>query len=141
MFVVFQLGQNTKKLWDDDKGGGGDSGKVMFAGGPWMAREADGWPTQAADHILSHPINVSQRRPGSFPGSDPSSVLSPRSSETGALGVNMAEYVLGGSPVGKEMDVRLHGMKRFVSSALRGAVACNVQHVVQIQPSNILVWG
>ena len=53
-----------------------------------------------------------QRRPGSFPGSgDPASVLSPRSSETGALGVNMAEYVLGGSPVGKELDARLHGIK------------------------------
>ena len=29
----------------------------------------------------------------------------------GALGVNMAEYVLGGSPMGKEMDARLRGLK------------------------------
>ena len=33
-----------------------------------------------------------------------------------ALGVNMAEYVLGGSPMAKEMDGRLrgpHGMKAY----------------------------
>ena len=46
------------------------------------------------------------RRPGSFPGSgDTTSVLSPRSSETNALGVNMAEYVLNGSPVGPRRHV------------------------------------
>ena len=46
------------------------------------------------------------RRPGSFPG-DQASVLSPRSSETGALGVNMAEYVLGGSPVNNRRLVQV----------------------------------
>lgn len=34
--------------------------------------------------------------------------------ETNALGVNMVEYVLGGSPTGKDMDNRLR-MKGFVS--------------------------
>ena len=62
-------------------------------------------PFLSAEHVVSHPIMM-HRRPGSLPGGDPASVLSPRSSETGALGVNMAEYVLGGSPVGKEFDPR-----------------------------------
>ena len=36
----------------------------------------------------------------------------------GALGVNMAEYVLGGSPMAKEMDARLRGMKPFVNRGM-----------------------
>lgn len=72
-------------------------------------------PSCISEHAVSNPISMMHRRPGSLPGTDPTSILSPRSSETGALGVNMAEYVLGGSPVGKEMDARLR-MKPFVSS-------------------------
>ena len=49
------------------------------------------------------------RRPGSFPGNDPSSVLSPRS-EAGALGVYMVENVLGGSPGMKSYVVSKAGM-------------------------------
>lgn len=62
---------------------------------------------------VSQPINMAQRRPGSFPSSAANSVLSPRS-ETGALGVNMVEYVLGGSPTGKDLDARLR-IKGYVS--------------------------
>lgn len=53
-----------------------------------------------------------------FPGNNEQLLsLSPRSSETGALGVNMAEYVLGGTPVMQDRDPRLLTMKgRFVSS-------------------------
>ena len=72
---------------------------------------------------MANPIHLMQRRPGSFPGSDPASVLSPRSSETGALGVNMAEYVLGGSPVGKDLESRLPGMKRYVNVSTLEVVA------------------
>ena len=72
----------------------------------------------ATDHAISTPITVSSRRPGSFPGSEPNMVLSPRSSETGVLGVNMAEYVLGGSPVAKDLDSR-HSHKRYVRSIVK----------------------
>jgi len=71
------------------------------------------------EHAVSHPITLVNRRPGSFPGSDPSTVLSPRSSEAGVLGVNMVEYVLGGSPVGKEF----RGMKPFVSDQLYTSIS------------------
>lgn len=59
-----------------------------------------------------------QRRSGSFPGSDANSMLSPRSSDTGGLGVKMVEYVLGSSPTSKDLDnrmSRLHlGMVSFL---------------------------
>ena len=32
--------------------------------------------------------------------------------------MNMAEYVLGGSPMAKEMDARLRGMKPFVNRGM-----------------------
>jgi len=51
------------------------------------------------------------------PGSDHMLSLSPRSSETGALGVNMAEYVLdGAASLASDQDSRLLVMpSRFVS--------------------------
>ena len=55
---------------------------------------------------VGHGMAMGVRRPGSFSGNDPSSVLSPRS-EAGALGVYMVENVLGGSP----------GIKSYVVSA------------------------
>lgn len=42
------------------------------------------------------------RRSGSFPGSDTANMLSPRSSDTGGLGVKMVEYVLATSPTNKD---------------------------------------
>ncbi|ELT98838.1 hypothetical protein CAPTEDRAFT_210884 [Capitella teleta] len=109
--------QMPKKIWDDGKGagdgGGGPGSKGIFhppGGDPWTAPREDSWGANPSG--VTNPIQLVQRRPGSFPGSgDAASVLSPRSSETSALGVNMAEYVLGGSPVGKDMDGRLHVMK------------------------------
>lgn len=50
------------------------------------------------------------RRSGSFPGSDVANVLSPRSSETGGLGVKMVEYVLGTSPTNKDLESRMRGL-------------------------------
>lgn len=42
-----------------------------------------------------------------FPGNNEQLLsLFPRSSETGVLGVNMAEYVLGGAPVVRDRDPR-----------------------------------
>nr|CAG4646096.1 EOG090X02FO [Macrothrix elegans] len=50
------------------------------------------------------------RRSGSFPGSEVANVLSPRSSETGGLGVKMVEYVLGTSPTSKDLESRMRGL-------------------------------
>lgn len=57
------------------------------------------------------------RRSGSFPGSEVANVLSPRSSETGGLGVKMVEYVLGTSPTNKDLENRMRGLV-LVSFAL-----------------------
>ena len=65
----------------------------------------------SADHSVSQPITmVPPRRSGSFPGSEASNILSPRSSETGGLGVKMVEYVLGSSPTGKDLEPRMRGL-------------------------------
>lgn len=51
------------------------------------------------------------RRAGSFPGNDASNMLSPRSSDTGGLGVKMVEYVLGTSPTSKDhLDARMRNL-------------------------------
>ena len=59
-----------------------------------------------SEHAVSQPIMM-QRRSGSFPGPDPPSMLSPRSSDTGGLGVKMVEYVLGSSPTSKDLESRM----------------------------------
>lgn len=41
-------------------------------------------------------------RRGAFAGGDTASILSPRGSDTGGLGVKMVEYVLGSSPTNKD---------------------------------------
>lgn len=63
-----------------------------------------------ADHAVSQPISMGPRRSGSFPGSEVANVLSPRSSETGGLGVKMVEYVLGTSPTNKDLESRMRGL-------------------------------
>jgi len=62
-------------------------------------------------------LGAHHRMRTSFPGNNEQLLsLSPRSSETGVLGVNMAEYVLGGAPVVRDRDPRLLTMKgRYVS--------------------------
>lgn len=42
------------------------------------------------------------RRAGGFTGTDTGSILSPRGSDNGGLGVKMVEYVLGSSPTNKD---------------------------------------
>jgi hypothetical protein len=63
---------------------------------------------------------VPPRRSGSFPGSEASNILSPRSSETGGLGVKMVEYVLSSSPNGKDLEPRMRGLV-LVSTILYGS--------------------
>ncbi|CAH1774801.1 unnamed protein product, partial [Owenia fusiformis] len=92
---------NNKKIWEDEQKAGGDA-KPYF-GTPWTPRD-DTWGVPS-EHAVSHPINMQRNR--SFPGNDMSNVLNPRSSEPGQLHMNMVEYVLGGSPTGKELDSRL----------------------------------
>lgn len=62
-------------------------------------------------------LGAHHRMRTNFPGNNEQLLsLSPRSSETGVLGVNMAEYVLGGAPVVRDRDPRLLTMKgRYVS--------------------------
>jgi len=64
------------------------------------------------------------------PGTDHMLSLSPRSSETGALGVNMAEYVLdGATSLANDQDSRLLVMSgRFVSCLLFGYMS-PLQHM------------
>ncbi|XP_064652668.1 pumilio homolog 1-like isoform X16 [Lineus longissimus] len=131
------IGPTAKKLWDipdQEEAAHKQNEKGIFSGAnPWMPRD-DAWSAASEsfddpraprpqhwnkhkqhfhEHAISQPISVVQRRPGSFPSSEANNVLSPRSSEAGALGVNMVEYVLGGSPSGKEID-RLR-MKQYVN--------------------------
>lgn len=68
-----------------------------------------------SEHAVSQPIMM-QRRSGSFPGSDPPSMLSPRSSDTGGLGVKMVEYVLGSSPTSKDLESRMARLNIALSS-------------------------
>ncbi|XP_074657260.1 pumilio homolog 1-like [Tubulanus polymorphus] len=111
-----EIGPHTKKIWDlpDNEQQKQAVEKDIFvsAGSPWTPRD-DTWSTSGTsypnEHAVSQPINMVQRRPGSFPSSEANNVLSPRSSEASALGVNMVEYVLG-SPSSKEIDrMRMKG--------------------------------
>jgi hypothetical protein len=87
----------TKKLWEVEEPGDKDK---FIGDGMWRNTT---WSTNAEHHVagaLGLP-----RRPGGF--SDGNSILSPRSNETGGLGVKMVEYVLGASPTTKDLDSRM----------------------------------
>lgn len=103
----------AKKLWEDSKP---DDNKTILFGDQW--RDAP-WSTghnSASEHAISQPIMV-QRRSGSYPGSDAASMLSPRSSDTGGLGVKMVEYVLGSSPTSKDLDSRMSRLHLGMNSS------------------------
>ena len=103
---------STKKIWgmeensttsknDDDKG-------IFLAEAQW-GRDST-WSTghdNASNHAVSQPIMVNSRRSGSYPGSDGPSMLSPRSNDTGGLGVKICEYVLESSPTSKDLEGRM----------------------------------
>ncbi|XP_067014598.1 pumilio homolog 2 isoform X2 [Anabrus simplex] len=102
-----QIAPSAKKLWgveeqkDDTKG-------ILNLNEHQMWRDPT-WST--SDHAVSQPITmVPPRRSGSFPGSEAGNILSPRSSETGGLGVKMVEYVLGTSPTSKDLEPRIRGL-------------------------------
>ncbi|XP_049775609.1 pumilio homolog 2 isoform X2 [Schistocerca cancellata] len=101
-----QIAPSAKKLWgveeqkDDSKG-------ILTLNDHQMWRDPT-WST--SDHAVSQPITMVPRRSGSFPGSEAANILSPRSSETGGLGVKMVEYVLGSSPTGKDLEPRMRGL-------------------------------
>ncbi|XP_049854592.1 pumilio homolog 2-like isoform X15 [Schistocerca gregaria] len=100
------IAPSAKKLWgveeqkDDSKG-------ILTLNDHQMWRDPT-WST--SDHAVSQPITMVPRRSGSFPGSEAANILSPRSSETGGLGVKMVEYVLGSSPTGKDLEPRMRGL-------------------------------
>ncbi|CAG2119318.1 unnamed protein product, partial [Medioppia subpectinata] len=107
---------STKKIWGMEEHNPQmkhpDDPKGLFLGEPQWGRDST-WSTgghneNASDHAVSQPIMVNSRRSGSYPGSDQPLMLSPRSTDTGGLGVKMVEYVLGSSPTAKDLDGRMH---------------------------------
>ncbi|EFN87211.1 Pumilio-like protein 1 [Harpegnathos saltator] len=114
------IAPSAKKLWGVDDGGSKDEGGVkgggiLHLGDHQMWRDST-WST--SDHAVSQPISMGTgRRVGVGTGyhhqaSEVGTVLSPRSSETGGLGVKMVEYVLGSSPTTpKELEPRMVSLR------------------------------
>nr|XP_014279847.2 pumilio homolog 2 isoform X2 [Halyomorpha halys] len=101
-----KIAPSAKKLWgveepkDEPK-------SILNLNEHQMWRDST-WST--SDHAVSQPITMVARRSGSFPGSEAGNILSPRSSETGGLGVKMVEYVLGTSPTSKDLEPRMRAL-------------------------------
>ncbi|KOX77865.1 Maternal protein pumilio [Melipona quadrifasciata] len=114
------IAPSAKKLWGVDEGGSKDEGGVkgggiLHLGDHQMWRDST-WST--SDHAVSQPISMGTgRRVGVGTGyhhqtSEVGTVLSPRSSETGGLGVKMVEYVLGSSPTTpKDLEPRMVSLR------------------------------
>ncbi|XP_036142611.1 pumilio homolog 2 isoform X4 [Monomorium pharaonis] len=119
-----QIAPSTKKLWGVDEGGSKDEGGVKGGGTllhlgdhPTTMWRDSTWST-TSDHAVSQPISMGTgRRVGVGTGyhhqaSEVGTVLSPRSSETGGLGVKMVEYVLGSSPTTpKDLEPRIVSLR------------------------------
>lgn len=73
----------------------------LFLSDSQWRNEPGTWATNASDHAVSQPIMM--QRSGSFPGLE----LSPRSGDTGGLGLKMVEYLLDSSPTTKDIDLRM----------------------------------
>ncbi|XP_012233381.1 pumilio homolog 2 isoform X4 [Linepithema humile] len=118
-----QIAPSAKKLWGVDEGGSKDEGGVKGGGTllhlgdhPATMWRDTTWST--SDHAVSQPISMGTgRRVGVGTGyhhqaSEVGTVLSPRSSETGGLGVKMVEYVLGSSPTTpKDLEPRIVSLR------------------------------
>ncbi|KAL6425144.1 hypothetical protein ACFW04_009428 [Cataglyphis niger] len=118
-----QIAPSAKKLWGVDEGGSKDEGGVK--GGGTLLHLGDHQTTMwrdstwsTSDHAVSQPISMGTgRRVGVGTGyhhqaSEVGTVLSPRSSETGGLGVKMVEYVLGSSPTTpKDLEPRMVSLR------------------------------
>ena len=88
------------------------SKSLLFSEPGWSAT----WSSGQSDHAVSDPILVGpNRRSGSFPGNEAGGgpILSPRSSE--GLGVKMVEYVLGTSPVQKDLENRMANLRHLTN--------------------------
>ncbi|XP_072765352.1 maternal protein pumilio isoform X5 [Anoplolepis gracilipes] len=117
------IAPSAKKLWGVDEGGSKDEGGVK--GGGTLLHLGDHQTTMwrdstwsTSDHAVSQPISMGTgRRVGVGTGyhhqaSEVGTVLSPRSSETGGLGVKMVEYVLGSSPTTpKDLEPRMVSLR------------------------------
>ncbi|KAL0129123.1 hypothetical protein PUN28_004069 [Cardiocondyla obscurior] len=122
--VEDMIAPSTKKLWGVDEGGSKDEGGVKGGGTllhlgdhPTTMWRDSTWST-TSDHAVSQPISMGTgRRVGVGTGyhhqaSEVGTVLSPRSSETGGLGVKMVEYVLGSSPTTpKDLEPRMVSLR------------------------------
>ncbi|XP_026825633.1 pumilio homolog 2 isoform X3 [Ooceraea biroi] len=118
-----QIAPSAKKLWGVDEGGSKDEGGVK--GGGTLLHLGDHQTTMwrdstwsTSDHAVSQPISMgTSRRVGVGTGyhhqaSEVGTVLSPRGSETGGLGVKMVEYVLGTSPTTpKDLEPRMVNLR------------------------------
>lgn len=135
-FHGMALDRDSKKMADMGWGDGSKQDPGMFQTNPWNRPRDDGSWNQASQgeaNVTQAPQPVyplppgSSRRPGSFPGTSavrfdvsnsPYSHNPAESSSSGALGVNMVEYVLGnaGNVTSKTMAMRpgmnyMHKMK------------------------------
>ncbi|UXI23142.1 hypothetical protein NH340_JMT09085 [Sarcoptes scabiei] len=106
---------STKKIWDLEDKHSDDATKGLFVSDQWgrdptwSSAPSSSGPavpsTDLSDHSVSQPIMV--KRNANAYGNE-SNLLSPRSSDTGGIGMKMAEYVLNNSPSKDNLDSRLH---------------------------------
>ncbi|KAK7583829.1 hypothetical protein V9T40_004792 [Parthenolecanium corni] len=106
------IAPSAKKLWGvEESKEEGPKGILNMNGGDIQCGSVwrdSTWST--SEHGVSQPLMVT-RRSGSFPAAETvGSILSPRSSETGGLGVKMVEYVLGTSPTSKDLEPRMKSL-------------------------------
>ncbi|XP_067124940.1 pumilio homolog 2-like isoform X1 [Centruroides vittatus] len=104
-----QISANSKKIWGLEDNSLKTVDKGIFVGDHWRDTPWSTGHNGASEHAMSQPVMV-QRRSGSYPGSDTANLLSPRSTDTGGLGMKMVEYVLGSSPVSKDLDSHMTHM-------------------------------
>ena len=109
---------STKKIWGVEDKHTDETAKALFindahqwgrdstwSSGPSSAN-APGENGGLSDHAVSQPIMV--KRGSNVYGAD-GTLLSPRSTDTGGIGMKMAEYVLNNSPSSKDnLDSRIH---------------------------------
>ncbi|CAG5107855.1 Similar to PUM2: Pumilio homolog 2 (Homo sapiens), partial [Cotesia congregata] len=118
---VFLIAPSAKKLWGVDEGGSKDEGGVKGGGILHLGDHHQMWRDSTwstPDHAVSQPISMATGRRVSVgtgyhhQTSEVGAVLSPRSSETGGLGVKMVEYVLGSSPTTpKDLESRMSALR------------------------------
>jgi len=104
--------ETSKSLLFSDSTGWGNASSAWSTGGTGAPISTSTVGSGTSDHAVSDPIVVG-RRSGSFPNEGP--ILSPRSQE--GLGVKMVEYVLGTSPVQKDLENRMANLRMSSAGA------------------------